>query len=87
MWQLRWRARLRRVQPLRALAATAVEPALAAWLEGTISAIESPLKSIKDSEAYKQAKGDALDSFYRSGAFTHAGAWLLGNPSRNPVIH
>jgi hypothetical protein len=87
MWQLRWRARLRRVQPLRALAATAVEPALAAWLEGVIGAIESPLKSIKDTDAYDQAKGDALAGFYRSGAFTHAGAWLLGNPSRNPVIH
>jgi len=87
MWQLRWRARLRRVQPLGALAATAVEPALAAWLEGVIGAIESPLKSIKESEPYKEAKRNALDSFYRSGTFTHAGSWLLGNPSSNPVVH
>jgi len=87
MWQLRWRARLRRVQPLRALAATAVEPALASWLEGAIGAIESPLGSIKDSPQYDEAKQNALDSFYRSGTFRHAGSWLLGNSSSNPVVH
>jgi hypothetical protein len=87
MWQLRWRARLRRVQPLQALAATAVEPALASWLEGVIGAIEPRFKSVKDSEPYKQAKRSALDGFYRSGTFTHAGSWLLGNPSSNPVVH
>ena len=87
MWQLRWRARLRRVQPLGALAATAVEPALAAWLEGVIGAFESPLKSVKDSASYKEAKKNALDGIYRSETFRHAGSWLLDNSSSNPVVH
>ena len=87
MWQLRWRARLRRVQPLDALAATAVAPALATWAEDVIDAIESPLKGVKDSELYKEAKKSALDGFYRSRTFTHAGSWLLNNPSSNPVVH
>lgn len=87
MWALRWRARLRRVQPVRALAATAVQPALASWLEGVISAIESPLKKVKDTAQYKDLKKSGLDQIYRSGAFTHAGSWLLGSPGRNPVVH
>jgi hypothetical protein len=87
MWQLRWRARLRRVQPLRNLAATAVQPALASWLNGVISAIESPFKHINDIPQYKDAKTKALDSFYRTSTFRHAGDWLLQSPSSNPVIH
>jgi hypothetical protein len=87
MWALRWRARLRRVQPFRNLAATAVQPMLASWLKGIIGAIESPLKKVKDTEAYKSAKGDALDSVYRSSTFRHAGDVLLNNPSSSPTIH
>ncbi|MGC4093352.1 MAG: hypothetical protein QM756_36760 [Polyangiaceae bacterium] len=87
MWQLRWRARLRRVQPLRNLAATAVQPALAAWLGDVIGKLESPLKNIKDLPQYKDAKKEGTDTIYRGSAFRHAGDWLLDSPSNNPVIH
>jgi hypothetical protein len=87
MWQLRWRARLRRVQPMQALAATAVQPALVSWLGTVIKKIESPLKKVKDTEQYKAAKKDVLNTIYQTSTFRHAGSWLLDSPSTNPIVH
>ena len=87
MWQLRWRARLRRVQPVRNLLATAAQPALATWLNSVIKLVESPLGEIKETDEYNKAKGADKDDLYRSSAFRHAGSWLLTKPSSSPVVH
>ena len=60
---------------------------LASWLGGVIGALESNLKSVKDTQQYKDMKSDALDSFYRSSTFRRAGTLVLGNPASNPTVH
>lgn len=102
-WQIRWRARLRRVQPLRRLLATAIEPGIVATLsrmvEGGSDLLNSGLDKVPrfprilapnvgDTWYYDKLTRDGAQTFlYRRGGFDSAGAYVIRSSARSSTVH
>jgi len=103
MWQLRWRARLRRIQPAERLVATAIEPGIVATLtkifEGAGDKLGGKLRdkigipkilvpSVKDTWYFDQLKTNVFQrGLYSSGAFEHIGAVIIAHSDNGSTVH
>jgi len=103
MWQLRWRARLRRVEPLERMLATAVEPGIVATLtqffnqsggkvgdklRDKLSIPNIVVPHVKDTWYYRRLKTQGvMGGLYQSGAFNGIGAFIVNHSSNGSTIH
>lgn len=103
MWALRWRARLRRVQPFDRLAATAIEPGIVATLTQIFNAGGGKLGDrltdkfgiptilvphVKDTWYFRQLKTrGVMGGLYGSNAFEGIGAFVIAHSGDNVTIH
>jgi hypothetical protein len=99
MWQLRWRARLRRVQGFENLVATAIEPAMVATLSKLIDTsvgkftdklkIPKPVVPKVKEKLYTETLGnkDLKAGLYAKGNFDSIGKFIIEQGSRDATIH
>jgi hypothetical protein len=103
MWQMRWRARLRRIQPLERLVATAIEPGIVATLTQIFNASGDKLggklrdkfgipkilvPKVKDTWYFRQLKTQVfMRGLYSSGAFEHIGAVIIRHSDNGGTVH
>jgi hypothetical protein len=102
MWQLRWRARLRRVQPLQKLLSTAIEPALVSTLTAFLNesgnrVINDDMREkniphilvpkVKDTWVYRKAKTEFMRGAYGSDLFSGPGAFVVQHASGDGLVH
>lgn len=103
MWQMRWRARLRRVQPAERLVATAIEPGIVATLTQIFNAsgdmVGNKLRDklgipkilipkIKDTWYFRQLKTQVvMRGLYGSGAFEGIGAYIISHSDNGGTVH
>jgi hypothetical protein len=103
MWQMRWRARLRRIQPIERLVATAIEPGIVATLTQIFNAAGDKagnklvdkfgipkilVPKIKDTWYFRQLKTQGvMRGLYSSGAFEHIGAFIISHSDNGGTVH
>jgi len=103
MWQLRWRARLRRIQPAERLVATAIEPGIVATLtqmfNGAGDKVGGKLRDklgipkilipkVKDTWYFRQLKTQGvMRGLYSSGAFEGIGAFIISHSDNGGTVH
>jgi len=103
MWQLRWRARLRRIQPAERLVATAIEPGIVAMLTQLFAQSGDKLggklrdkfgipkilvPKVKDTWYFRQLKTQGfMRGLYTSGAFEHIGALIIKHSDTGGTVH
>jgi hypothetical protein len=103
MWQMRWRARLRRIQPVERLVATAIEPGIVATLTQMFNAAGDKvgnklrdklgippilIPKIKDTWYFRQLKTQVvMRGLYGSGAFEGIGAYIISHSDNGGTIH
>jgi len=103
MWQMRWRARLRRIQPTSRLVATAIEPGIVATLTQIFNASGDKLggklrdklgiprvliPKVKDTWYWRQLKTQGvMRGLYSSGAFEGIGAYIINHSDNGGTVH
>ena len=103
MWQLRWRARLRRIQPFERLVASAIEPGIVAMLTQLFAQSGDKLggklrdklgipqvlvPKVKDTWYFRQLKTNVFQrGLYSSGAFEHIGALIIKHSDNDTTVH
>ncbi|HEY0468520.1 MAG TPA: hypothetical protein VGC79_30205, partial [Polyangiaceae bacterium] len=103
MWQMRWRARLRRIQPASRLVATAIEPGIVATLTQIFNASGDKLggklrdklgipriliPKVKDTWYFRQLKTQGvMRGLYSSGAFEGIGAFIISHSDNGGTVH
>jgi len=103
MWQMRWRARLRRIQPAERLVATAIEPGIVATLtqmfNGAGDKVGGKLRDklgipkilipkVKDTWYFRQLKTQGvMRGLYSSGAFEGIGAFIISHSDNGGTVH
>jgi len=103
MWQLRWRARLRRIQPIERLVASGIETGIVATLTQMFAAAGDKLggklrdklgipkilvPKVKDTWYFRQLKTNVWQrGLYGSGAFEHIGALIIKHSDNGTTVH
>ena len=103
MWQLRWRARLRRIQPFERLVATGIETGIVATLTQLFAATSDKVggklrdklgipkilvPKVKDTWYFRQLKTNVFQrGLYSSGAFEHIGALIIKHSDNDTTVH
>jgi len=103
MWQMRWRARLRRIQPAERLVATAIEPGIVATLTQIFNASGDKvggklrdklgipkilIPKVKDTWYFRQLKTQGvMRGLYSSGAFEGIGAFIISHSDNGGTVH
>jgi hypothetical protein len=103
MWQLRWRARLRRIQPIERLVASGIETGIVATLTQMFAAAGDKLggklrdklgipkilvPKVKDTWYFRQLKTNVWQrGLYGSGAFEHIGALIIKHSDHGTTVH
>lgn len=103
MWQLRWRARLRRIQPIERLVASGIETGIVATLTQMFAATGDKVggklrdklgipkilvPKVKDTWYFRQLKTNVWQrGLYGSGAFEHIGALIIKHSDNGTTVH
>ena len=103
MWQMRWRARLRRIQPAERLVATGVETGIVATLTQLFTASGDKvggtlrdklgipkilIPKVKDTWYFRQLKTQGfMRGLYSSGAFESIGAFIISHSDNGSTVH
>ena len=103
MWQMRWRARLRRIQPTEWLVATGIETGIVATLTQLFAASSDKfggklrdklgipkilIPKVKDTWYFRQLKTQGfMRGLYSSGAFEGIGAFIIDHSDNGSTVH
>jgi len=102
MWQMRWRARLRRIQPVERLVATAIEPGIVGTLtqmfNGAGETLGGKLRdklgipkiivpNLRDTFYFQYAAQNLQKGLYGSGAFEGVGAFIISHSDNGGTVH
>lgn len=98
-WQLRWRARLRRIQPVERLVASAIEPAIVTTLTqmfngagdklgGKLGISKIIVPKIKDTWYFREVSRNHVQrGLYGSGAFDGIGNFIISHSDNGMTVH
>jgi hypothetical protein len=102
-WQLRWRARLRRIQPTERLVASAVEPIMVATLAQAFNGLGDKygnqlvdklgipriiVPKIKDTSYFRHVTRNVVQrELYGSGAFEGVGNYIIRHSDNGMTVH
>jgi hypothetical protein len=102
-WQLRWRARLRRIQPTERLIASAIEPAIVGTLTQIFNGVGDKyigelldkkgvskliVPKVKDTSYFRWvARNVVQNKLYQSNAFDFAGNFIIRHSDNDATVH